>query len=297
MQLKKSFFCFNQLLVIIFSLSSIALNLNGNAINECLKKNSTCKNPYEELLHKGIDIDQDIMQLSKLQLHKKKISNNLKGIFIDSKKNLFYIKQSNPVTELMGSRLMNLMLGTKCTPIVKLINDQKFTVASLEVPNFKTRKETDLNNKTILGEVELAIAMDLIGLVDRHSRNMGYIILNSNTLISARVDCDACFDFESNLLGEHSLDTNYLSLKHLYASIKKYPKQDVLNALKKITSIDDKKIVMSIFQSWATLTRAGYNLKREDCLDIAYKLVERKRAFKKEFNLLRKNYKRKNKKN
>lgn len=280
MQLFKSLFPILQTALTIYLFSPNFIYSKEKSINDCLKKNNfTCGDPYTFLQDAGIDIDKDIIQLSDLQLFRKKTTINLKGIYTNSSKTLHYIKQSNPVTELMGSRLMNLIVGTKCTPIVKLVNDQKFTVASLELPNFKTQKKIDITNKTILGEAILVIAMDFIGLVDRHSRNMGYVVLDSKTLLAARVDFDASFDFESDFFGEHSLNTNYLNLKHLYSTINKYPRNEIISAMKKIINIPDEKIVMAIFQSWATLTHAGYILNLNHCLAFAQQLIERKHAF------------------
>lgn len=284
MQLFKS--PFSILLITFYLLNPNIIHSKEKSIHECFKKNNfTCGDPYSFLHNAGIDINKDIIRLSDLQLFRKKTTNNLKGVYTDSnKKTIYYIKQSNPVTELMGSRLMNLILGTRCTPIVKLVNDQKFTVASLELLNFKTQKKIDVVNKTIVGEAALVIAMDFIGLVDRHSRNMGYVALDPKTFLAARVDFDASFDFESNFFGEHSLYTNHLNLKHLYSSINKYPRNEIINAMKKIINIPDEKIVMVIFQSWATLTHAGYILDLNLCLAFAQQLIERKNAFREAFN-------------
>lgn len=283
MQLVKSLFPILKLITIICLISCNNIYSKEKPINKCLNKknNFVCGDPFVFLKNYGINIDKDIIQLSNLQLYRKKTTNNLKGIYIDSNNIIYYIKKANPITEFMGSRLMNLIVGTKCTPIVKIVSDQKFTVASIELLNFKTQKDQDITNKTILGETEINIAMDFIGLVDRHQGNMGFVkdFKDPEILRRARVDFDASFDFESNFIGEHSLGTNYLNLKHLRSSANRYPKNEVINAIKKIINIPDEKIIMVIFQAWATLTRAGYVLELNHCLAFAHQLIERKKAF------------------
>lgn len=279
-----TFSTFNISLFIIAFLCISVTHSYGKAINKCFaeKYNFSCGDPYTFLLKNGIDTDQDIIKISDLQLYKRKPAGNCHGgVYRDAQQTTYYIKKSSPFTEFIGSKLMNLILGTTCTPHVKLIRDKKYHTASLELPKYQTQKKVDTTNKNILGEADLAIAMDFIGLVDRNSRNMGYVILNSTTVLAARVDFDFSFDFESGHLGEYSLPStiDHLNLKHLYFSIQKYPKKQVIHAIKKVINIPDEELVFIFFQSWVTFTRAGYSLDLKPYLDLAYLLIERKNAF------------------
>ncbi|PWU04372.1 MAG: hypothetical protein C5B43_04665 [Verrucomicrobia bacterium] len=267
------------ILLILFCISPLLLHSKEKSLDQCLKKNTfICGDAYSYLLNIGTNIDKDILPLSSLKMYKQRAESKFKAIYFDKYKNVYYVKEANPITEFMGSRLMNLILGRKVSPIVRIINDQKFTVASLELQNFKTQESTDLKHKSIIGQADLDFAMNFIGLVDRHSGNMGYVSLDSNTLLAARVDFDASFDFESSFFRAHSLNTNYLNLKHLFISIEQYSKDETLSALKKIINLPDEKIVMVIFQCWATFVRAGYSLELKHCLAFANQLIERKHA-------------------
>lgn len=253
----------------------------GETIEKCFSKNynfGECGDPYKFLLNQGIDIDKDIIHLSKLKRIKKKSTGHSKGgIYRDSHKNIYYVKKCRIFNEIVGSRLMNLIVGTETTPIVKPIKNHKNRVASTKIKSFKMEKSTYTHSKTILNEVLLRIAMDYLGLVDRHPRNMGFVRQNSKTLLAGRVDYDTCFDFESRK--SYTSKTNHLSLKHLHRSIKKCPKDEIISALRKIIEIPNEQILMSIFQSWVLLSRSGTKTSYTQCFELAQKLLERKEVF------------------
>lgn len=233
---------------------------------------------YTFLLNQGINVDENILHLSELKRIKKKPTGNSKGgIYRDSDKTIYYVKQCRIFNEIICSRLMNLLVGTETTPIVKIIKNHKRMVASRKIESFRMERNFNTDHKTILNEVELQIAMDYLGVVDRHPKNMGYVRLNSHTLLASRVDFDSCFDFESKK--GYTSKSDHLSLKHLHRSIKKYSKDEIVNAIRKIVEIPDEKIVMSIYQSWATLSRSDSKIKYERCFALAQKLIERKNVF------------------
>lgn len=240
------------------------------------------EDPMAYLQQKGIHVEDDVIQLSDLQFSTPKATGASAGGIYIGNGNTYFVKQCNSFHELVGSKFINFIVGTKCSPIVKAVKDQPRTVASLALPGFKMYQKTDKSKyKKILGEAELAIALDYVGIVDRHSRNMGYVRKNSKTLRAARVDFDATFDFESNATGSngYSARTNHLDLKHLYISMQCYPKGQVKRAIKKIVNISDEQIITIVLQSWAALSQTPNPRSLDAIITLTQQLIERKNAF------------------
>lgn len=272
-------------LSIFLTISSI-IYLQATTINDCIHCNDiNLQKLYSRLLEMDIDQKQDIIELSNLQLFKPKpIGGCTGGIYCDSNQ-IYYVKQSNPFTELIGSKIMNLIMGTHCTPVVKLIIDQINCVASLELPNFQTQKYYNENFITpynnAIGKVDLIVAMDFLGLVDRHSRNLGYILSPNFCPIAARIDFDACFSFDKvkpSLNTQYDPNSNHLCLSLLYYTIKKYPKPQIISSIKKIISIPDEQIMMAVLQAYVALSQKD-PIDLDPFLVIANKLIERKNLF------------------
>lgn len=275
-----NFFIMKFLFISFLILFTIFTSSYGQSLNtDFLEKYDLIfDDPYKFLLNEGIDIDKNMIRLSNLKRIRKKPTGHCKGgIYCDSNKTIYYVKKCRIFNEFTGSQLMNLLVGTEATPVVKVIKNHKRMAAAIKIKSFKIEKKTNTYYKNILNEVELQIAMDFLGLVDRHPRNMGYVRVNSRTLLAARIDFDACFDFESKK--GYTSKSNHLSLKHLHSSIKIYPKDEIINAIRKIVDIPDQKIVMIIFESWLTLSRSGSNFQLERFLELAQKLIERKNLF------------------
>lgn len=256
----------------------------GEDFHTCFPKkyNFSCENPSLFLQKQGIDVKKDILHQDNLIITEKQFDGGSTGsIYSDSQGNIYYVKQANVFTEFIGSRLLNLIMGTKCTPIVKLINNDPHHVASLKLKGFKTKKESNVKKKKIKKAADLSIAMDFIGLADRHKKNMGYVKLNSNTLLSARIDCDTSFAFEikPTLNTHYNPISNHLNFLHLFYSIEHFPEEQIIKAIEKIIAIPDEEIIMTIFQCWVTLSEAGHDVELEKCFNLARKLIERKTAF------------------
>lgn len=275
----------NILLVITIFLFINLADTYGQSFDQCFpsKYNFTCDDPYIFLCERGIDVEQkNIIQASDLQFIKGKPKGGCSGgIYRDQKGQVYYLKLSNPFTELMGSKLMNLLVGTQRTPIVKLVKDQHNFTASGALKGFKTKKALKQKWKSIQREVELIIAMDLIGLVDRHKGNMGGIVRKNKKALAARVDFDTSFSFTINPTANTSYNPNcdHLDLRHLLITAKNYPSNEVITAMKKVIRIPDEKIILTIFEGWVTLNRAGYPVEQETCFALAQKLIERKNTF------------------
>lgn len=273
---------------VLMILSALLINLNvayGKTFEECFpsKNNFVCEDPYLFLLERGVDVEQqNMIEASVLQLIQAKPKGGCAGgIYRDQKGQVYYLKRSNPLPELLGSKLMNLFVGTQRTPTVKLVKGQYNFTASSALQGFKTKKAFEKKWKFIQKEVELIIAMDLIGLVDRHSGNVGGIVRKNKKPLAARVDFDTSFLFTIYPTANVPYRPNYnhLDLRHLLLTAKTYPRKEVIKALKKFTAIPDEKIIMAIFEGWVTLNRAGYPVEQSTCFDIAQKIIERKNAF------------------
>lgn len=120
------------------------------------------------------------------------------GIYEDKDGEIWIVKYGQaPIDEYLGSKIMDLLIGP-FSPEVKVLIDAPGYTASKFLPGFLTEKEAKRNpkhnHKPIVGKEKLLIAMDLMGLEDRHEENMGYIDLGDQ-LEAARVDFDSAFSF------------------------------------------------------------------------------------------------------
>lgn len=246
---------------------------------------SSLTKQYPFLFEVTFDEKEDIIQLSSLELYKPKPKGGCSGGIYRESNHIYYVKQSNPFTELTGGKLMNLIIGTLRTAKVKIIADKANHVASLQLQHFQTKKlfndTYSYMFKNVIGEVDLTIAMDFLGLVDRHDQNVGYIILPDLPPIAARIDFDTSFSFDQirpSHNTDYNPDSNHLSLELLYYSIKKYPKNQIIDSIKKITEISDEQIIISIIESYATLSQLK-ETEIEPFLILANRLIERKKLF------------------
>lgn len=290
---EKHLISFKFLLLSFFFILFVTNYSQGETFNDCFSQNFnfTCEDPFAFLQQQGIDINQNIIEYDDLRLKKKKFTGHSRGgIYKDSDKNVYYVKKCKIFNEIVGSRLMNLFVGTQASPVVKAVKNKKKMVAVQKLKAFRMKKKAKPYGKKILSQVKLSVAMDLIGSVDRHDRNMGFVKLKRKDLpesqlqkkykkfyLAARVDYDACFDFKST--HGYTSKSDHRNLKHLRSTIKKYPADQVRTAIQEIVDVPDEKIVMAIVESWATLSRAGTKMPFEKCSELAYKLIERKKLF------------------
>ncbi|PWU04371.1 MAG: hypothetical protein C5B43_04660 [Verrucomicrobia bacterium] len=243
------------LIKIFLIITSLSFNYSySETFNECFpsKYSFKCEDPFLFLKNHSIDVKKDILEINDFHKTEKPFEGGSTGhIYVDNKNQTYFVKHGNPFTEFIGSRLMNLIVGKQCTPIVKIFKNDPKLVASLKLKNFKTAKDTNIIGKRIRNTTDLAIAMDLLGLVDRHKENMGYVRLDSKTLMAARIDFDASFAFEIKpLLNSHYRPhSDCLNLDLLYDSINHYPKTSILRAMKNIIGISDEKIIMTFFNA------------------------------------------------
>ncbi len=113
----------------------------------------------------------------------------------------WFVKEGQaPLKEYIGSRVMNLLVGPY-SPEVELIADKPGYTASRFISGFvpgtfvHRTERAKYKNKPLVGQAELDVAMDLMGLGDRHPGNQGYIDMGDR-LEAARVDFDEAFKFD-----------------------------------------------------------------------------------------------------
>lgn len=258
-------------------------------LRSCIKQNNDAFCADSFLQKRGIDVENDLLDFNDLQLTEgKTVGASKGGIYVhkEDPSQIYFVKQTkSQYKEFMVSRFMNLIVGTQASPIIKVIKNKSFTTASLKLQNFSMFEKSDITNKIVLGEVLLIVAMDWLGSIDRHARNIGYVQISDNVYLAARVDFDASFDYESVSTGTHQFqNTNHLDLKHLFITLQNYPQDEVDQAIRKIVEISDEQIISIAVQTWKVLSHTKSPKKLEKCLAAAKKLIERKRAFKKVLN-------------
>ncbi|PWU04373.1 MAG: hypothetical protein C5B43_04670 [Verrucomicrobia bacterium] len=272
-------------LFFIFQFSCITL-CYSESFSKCFpeKFSFICDNPNDFLLRSGVNIENNIIEQARLRLLEEKFDGGCHGGIYQGNHNTYFIKRSNVFTEFIGSKLMNLIVGKTCTPTVRLVKDQVNCVASEKLRKFSNKKEfkKKVKRKHLSGEVDITIAMDYLGIVDRHSKNIGYVKLRKKKLLAARVDFDASFAFEirPRANSTYKENSNHKNLNLLYLSMQTFPEHQVRSAIQKIVNIPDEKIILTVFECWATFNKLGYVISSESCFALAHKLIERKMAFK-----------------
>lgn len=257
------------------------IHSNEASFIDCFSKDYTfqCENPLEFLKKMGVDINQNIIHIQDLHQTDKTTWGCHKGSFhADTKGVEYFVKSTQMMNELIGSRLLNIILDTERTPVVNLVDGKENGIASQKLPKFVRRNNIKRKNKKIMHETELSIALDYTGIRNRGGKNMGYI-MSGKDLIAARVDVDKSFAFGNNRWKAKNLNSDHLNLSLLNISLKKYPKDQLISAIKRVTGISDEKIMMTIFECWATLNQVGYPIPLDVGFVFGKQLIERKEAF------------------
>jgi len=282
------------------------LEAKGKSFEKCfLSKNQYgfyCGAPNSFFKEFGIKTNEYQMQLNDLTFVQEdqgaiKTGSVHANIYMDANKIYYFVQSPKSVkNELIGSKLMQLMVGTERTAIVKLLKDKRQKIAARMIKGFRIKATFDTKDKRIVGCAELAIAMDFLGLINRNESNIGIVELDSKTLTPARVDYAYSFQFDQKG-GAKSMseDRDPLCLKQLYQTLEKYPLSEILPALEKVIDISDDQIFIEVIRCWAALSDLkieSFSLKEATLL--ASKLIQRKNIFKRVWGELRDNQNRQN---
>lgn len=266
------------ILVMAFTpqISTYAIDNEGDIIikNECRQtkvypNNILSAEAYYDAALKG-ELQTEKKQpflLSSLKLVGEKPEGGAEGaIFKDSSGDIWFIKKAqSPITEFLGSKIMDLLIGP-LSPEVRLFVDAPNYIASKLLPGFVTKDSViiDPNHKPIVGEVELLIAMNLMGLGDRHEANLGYVEMDDR-LEAARVDFDDSFDFDwsDNTPISKLLDSKTLEL-----------------SMERIYNIPDEMILYVLGDAFNSLWEADIPVNYDKYSNLAFTLIFRKHALK-----------------
>lgn len=198
--------------------------------------------------------DDSFLNFENLKLVSEKNSGSSGGgVYRDKDGAIWFLKSTKQAEyEFLGSVMINLLFGDK-TAKVKLVknNDQnsvasKNYVASKKLLGFIPEISL-IGSEVIYGDGALAVALDWIGITDRHKENMGYI-LTQKGLEATRIDYDASFSFfeEHSVMDRddflHDLDEDYL-----FELIARYSIEDCLFMFKTIRDLPDD-IVLKLFK-------------------------------------------------
>lgn len=186
------------------------------------------------------------------------------GIYEDFRGDIWFVKQGqNPLCEYLGSKIMDLLIGSGC-PEVQIFADEPDLTAAKLLHGFLTQQTVENNpihkDKPITGALELEIAMNVIELGDRKNENQGYID-HGNRLQAARVDFDSSF---------------------ISSSLPLLPLLTIadLNAIKiasaHIASIPDEQILYVLGDAYNKLWETGNVLNYQDLKNLGNALIKRK---------------------
>lgn len=256
----------NKILIINIALITICYGIDNHQITKTYKEKLLPAELYYEAALKGelqSENENKKIFLSSMELINEKSSGmNKGGIYKDANNNIWFVKKAEyPINEYLGSKIMNLLIGP-WSPEVVLLVDEPGYVASKLLPNFITEAElsSDINKneKPIVGKENLKVAMNLLGLGDRHSENMGYIEMDDR-LEAARVDFDDSFLFTRS--HNQELDTN---------------NKEISAAIKSIYSIPDEMILYTLGDAFNDLWESGIPPNYEKYEELGYILTARK---------------------
>lgn len=134
----------------------------------------------------------------------------------------------------------------------------------------------------VTGDVELAIGIDFIGLGDRHDKNLGYVIRNSDSLfIAARIDYDHAFFFDANKSPRDPKELFLVkprSRKYFAETIINYGLEPCRKALELIAAVPDKQLEATVWKSLNEYLaiNSGEDSEIKKYIDLTAALLERK---------------------
>ncbi|PWU07463.1 MAG: hypothetical protein C5B43_00300 [Verrucomicrobia bacterium] len=261
---------------------------NGKTFQQCFVKEDKyglyCENP--KILLKKLGIENDNYRIKADDLHYVqekqgtiKTGSTLAQIYRDTNKIFYFVQSPKSIrNELIGSKLMSLILGPERTADVKIIEDRPEMIAARMIKGFQLKR--DLSGKNVIGSADLDIAMDFLGLTNRSGFNIGHIEVNSKTLTPARVDYSYSFLYEEKDLHSNSDTQDPLDLRLLFSTFKKHSRAEILPTLKKIAEMGDEQIFVEVLRCWTVLSEynnLSFSLK--DAFKLASNLLERKELF------------------
>lgn len=265
------------------------------SFDECFLKNGEygfyCGSPNEFFKEFNLKTTEYKMKFSDLTFVQEnqgaiKTGSTKANVYMDENKIYYFVQSPKSVkNELIGSKLMELILGARRTAIVKLLEDKPEKIAARMIKGFRIKNKYNLHDKKIVGSAELDLTMDFLGLIDRHfTENIGIVEIDSQTFTPARIDYSYSFQFEKRgSSSPKSIDEGHdpLSLKQLYHTLEKYPLRQIIPALEKIIDVPDEQIFIEIVRCWTVLSKLNIeSFSLIDATRLASKLIQRKTLFK-----------------
>lgn len=194
-------------------------------------------------------------------------------VYSDKEGSIWFVKGGqSPFKEYLGYKLMNLLLGPWVSE-VRLFSDTDSRIASKLLEGFVVESQSrDWSKKTVVGEMRRDLAMELIGLFDRHTENLGYIDLG-DVVVAARIDFDDSFAFDIENPHIGTLDPHYYNktnldsikaegltfkdiLKITFRRYKDRDPKDLEEEIIDITNIPDDLILATLREGYADILSA-----------------------------------------
>lgn len=282
------------------------LESKGKSFEECFYKDNQygfyCGRPKEFFDGIGIKPKEYAMKFADLSFIQEKqgtikTGSVLAKIYMDANKVFYFVQTPKSLrNELVGSKLMNIILGSERTAQVKLLEDKPKMTAARMIKGFRIKDKAGIGDRKVVGAAELDIAMDFLGVINRKESNIGHVSLNDHTLTPARVDFSCSFQYEkkpTESCNSIKNDQDHLCLDQLYKTLDKYSTNEILPALENLIDISDEQIFVEVVRCKTALSRIGEGdeLGLREAFVLASNLIERKKLFKKVWAEVRDNEK------
>lgn len=222
-----------------------------------------------------MSLDRGRLSLEGMKLVSKKSSGvSHGGVYRDRDGVVWFVKQGqNAEYEFLASVMMNVLFGNR-TPLVKLVDGRSGYTASRNILGFMQKKGAP--EKTVrYGEGALAVALDWLGVFDRHEANMGYIV-REDGLEATRVDYDASFDFRAIYETEDTDQDRPNFNGHLIGLIDAYGIEEVVGMLEVIRDLPEDVLIKLFDVSVAMLEENNFRVNAKSMDKILNHLIERK---------------------
>lgn len=174
-------------------------------------------------------------------------------VFRDANELVWIVKSGfsniKPVHEYIGGQILHYFYSDQ-TPLLKIVSNEEtlpcheLMIASRQIIGFEPESlRKPPSDQTLYGLADLKVAMDWIGLGDRHEGKQGYILKNGK-YVAARIDFNNSFDESKGFFDWTHPDLDMS--KQLLKNIEQFSFAELELAIQRLVSIPDDVLVNAV---------------------------------------------------